>query len=105
MFIDSTSLNISWSPPPFPDQNGNIVAYNITYQRADSSDSGMTMTSTLDEFIIISDLRPFTNYSVSVAAFTIATGPSEQVTVATDSDSEFKYTIIIYVSVAGVNEY
>ena len=88
-FNDSTSINISWSPPPFSDQNGNIVAYNITYQRTDSSDGGTIMISTSDRFITIPSLRPFTNYSVMVAAFTIAMGPFEQTIVQTDSASEF----------------
>ena len=95
-FNDSTSINISWSPPPFSDQNGDIVAYNIIYQRTDSSGGGVVMTSTGDQFITIPGLRPFTNYSVSVAAFTVAMGPfSEQTIVQTDSASEFMQYIII----------
>ena len=91
-FNDSTSINISWSPPPFSEQNGNIVAYNITYQRTDGSGGEVVMTSTSNQFITIPGLRPFTNYSVMVAAFTIAMGPfSEQTIVQTDSASEFVY--------------
>ena len=89
MFNDSTSLTVSWDPPPFPDQNGNIVGYNVTYQRTDDSDS-MTTITTGDQSIIISGLRPFTNYSVTVAAVTVGAGPfSEPTVIMTDSDSEF----------------
>ena len=92
-FNDSTSINISWSPPPFSDQNGNIVAYDITYQRTDGSGGGEVMTS--DQFVTISNLAPFTNYSVMVAAFTIARGPfSEQIIVQTGISSEFMRVII-----------
>ena len=92
VFNDSTSLTIFWNPPSIPDQNGNIVAYNIIYQRTggDGSDSMMEMASTSDQSVIISGLRPFTNYSVRVAALTVAIGPfSEQVVVRTDSASKF----------------
>ena len=86
VFTDSTSLRITWSPPPFPDQNGEIEAYNVTYQRTDGINF---TTSTIDSFILIPGLRPFTNYSVKVAAFTVYIGPfSEPITVMTDSDSE-----------------
>ena len=89
MFNDSTSLIVSWDPPPFPEQNGNIVAYNITYQRTDGTDSVTTIT-TGDQSIIISGLRPFTSYSVKVAAVTVGVGPfSEPTIIITDSDSEF----------------
>lgn len=88
-FNDSRSLNISWTPPPFLDQNGIITGYNVTYERADVSDS-VTELSATDRFILIADLTPFTNYSVRVAARTaVGAGPfSPPITVQTDSDSK-----------------
>lgn len=59
-----------WSAPPYQDQNGDIIGYNIT----------VTSTSTQEIFTvfsvtnntIVSSLSPFTTYTYSVAAMTIA---------------------------------
>ena len=87
-FNDSTSLLIMWSPPPLLDQNGDIISYNVTYRKTDSTDNIM-MLITPTSVILISDLNPFTNYSVTVAAFTVGIGPfSDATIVMTDSASE-----------------
>ena len=89
-FNDSMSLLITWDPPPFSDQNGEIIKYNVSYQRTDGADEG-TSVSSPDVFILIRGLTIFTNYSVSVAAVTDGgVGPhSEPIIVRTDSSSEF----------------
>ena len=38
MNTSSTSLRISWLPPPVEDQNGIIIAYNVTYVTAGGSE-------------------------------------------------------------------
>ena len=79
MAVDSTSITVSWSPPPLADQNGVIVGYNISY----TTDVEIEIF-TPELSIVISDLQPFTNYNVSVRAFTVAAGPPGSTTVRTE---------------------
>ena len=69
------ALNVSWDPPPEIDQNGPITGYVIRYSRVESN-------ITMDEIITsgsiyrITELLPFVNYSVEIAAINVnGTGP------------------------------
>lgn len=82
----STSLLISWQPLEVDDQNGIILGYNVTYF---SNDDDSVMTVTSDTMISITGLSVYTVYNVSVAAYTVVgTGPSDSITVRTDSTGE-----------------
>ena len=88
MNTSSTSLRISWLPPPVEDQNGIITAYNITYVTNGESEI-MNSTSGSAQFIELTGLLKFRTYNISVAASTrVGIGPSETVTVTTDTDGE-----------------
>ena len=84
----STSLTISWQPPPADDQNGIIRAYNVSYGLPAQEPSSYTTESTPNEMIELTGLEKFTEYLVIVNAFTVGPGPSASVTVRTDSDRE-----------------
>jgi len=89
MFSSATSLLITWSLPPEQDQNGVILGYNISYFAVDNSDN-VTYTSTTETMINIIDLIVYTEYSVSVAAYTrIGTGPFDSIVERTDSARKF----------------
>ena len=70
---DSTSISLTWQPPPSSDRNGEITQYRlqITEQETQRSyeertpHSGHTLTS----------LHPYYNYVISVAAETVGIGP------------------------------
>ena len=79
MALNSTSISVSWSSPPLADQNGMIVGYNISY----TTDVQIEVI-TFNRSIVISDLQPFTNYNISVRAFTVAAGPPGSTIVTTD---------------------
>ena len=93
MNTSSTSLRISWLPPPVDGQNGIITAYNITYVTAGESEMiDSTLGSTHVQFIELTELMKFRTYNISVAASTsVGIGPSETVTVTTDTDGECYY--------------
>ena len=69
------SLNISWEPPLEIDQNGPITDYVIRYSRVGSN---VTMDDivTSRHIYTITELLPFVNYSVEIAAINVnGTGP------------------------------
>ena len=69
----STSMLISWNPPPMLTQNGIIREYSVIVHNVMS---GVDLTFfTLHTQLNISVLRPYTTYSVKVAATTVAFGP------------------------------
>ena len=88
VFSNSTSLNISWMPPPLDDQNGIIRAYNVSYGLTTQSRDEYVSVSATELMIVLTSLEIFTEYEVVVSPFTIAIGPEEFVTVQTDSDRE-----------------
>ena len=88
----STSLYITWSLPNVQDRNGIILGYNISY----TSGSIVYNNSTTETFINITGLMIYTQYNVSVAAYTSAgTGPADYITVRTDSSGMSYLDIII----------
>ena len=86
------SLMVSWRPPTSRNRNGPITGYTINYTRDGSSDV-MSVNVTGDtRTVTISELAPYVNYSVIVAAITVnGTGPfiNSSVVGRTGEDSEF----------------
>ena len=79
---------ISWEPLAVDDRNGVIQGYNVTYY---SSDDDFGATTTTDTMINITDLLVYTEYNISVAAFTVVgSGPFDFITVRTDSSGELQ---------------
>ena len=72
--LSALSIEITWQPPPLPDQNGVITGYVINVTSLDTSLSQQfTSNSTT---LQIPNLTPFTNYVCIVAARTaIGVGP------------------------------
>ncbi|EDM16767.1 rCG49085 [Rattus norvegicus] len=62
--VSPSELRLKWSPPEKP--NGIIIAYEVLYQNADTL--FVKNTSTTD--IIISDLKPYTLYNISIRSYT-----------------------------------
>ena len=75
--INSTAILISWDPPPFLDQNGDIIGYElmITNQnRTNSSAIIVNVTNTTS--YVATMLREFEVYSIEIAARTsVGLGP------------------------------
>ena len=70
----STSVLLSWSPPPAADQNGIITVYTVEVINTVNSNKGTYVTSS-NTFTVVS-LNPFTAYDYAVAANTsIGMGP------------------------------
>ncbi|ROT64498.1 putative Down syndrome cell adhesion molecule-like protein Dscam2 [Penaeus vannamei] len=71
--VTSTSLVVTWSPPPPRHTNGIITSYRVSYSQLSSHEDGRS-GSVVSEGLraTLAGLRPWTNYSVSVAASTRA---------------------------------
>ncbi len=66
--INSTSLSVSWQPPE--EQNGIILKYVIYYQRVGSNKHHLIVATASKRYKIITNLKPYTNYSVEMVANT-----------------------------------
>uniref|UniRef100_A0A668VJF0 protein-tyrosine-phosphatase n=1 Tax=Oreochromis aureus TaxID=47969 RepID=A0A668VJF0_OREAU len=69
----STSLRVSWRPPPMEGQNGELASYELRYQRIERSEFAVFdggILCFLPQELILGDLKAETLYSVSVAAYT-----------------------------------
>ena len=72
--FNSTTLMMSFNPPPIIDHNGQLTGYVIRYNRVESGVTKSVTTTTTT--IFISGLDKFVNYSVTVASMNVnGTGP------------------------------
>uniref|UniRef100_A0A663MMZ5 Phosphatidylinositol phosphatase PTPRQ n=1 Tax=Athene cunicularia TaxID=194338 RepID=A0A663MMZ5_ATHCN len=77
--LSTTSVMLSWDPPVKP--NGIIICYDLNLFGPERNNS----FSTINNFIILEDLLPFTLYSIYAAARTIkGPGPSAMLQFYTD---------------------
>ena len=84
----STSLYLSWTPPPVDLHRGILIGYQIVYRNLDVPGSNEMMTTTTDTSITLEGLGKFSNYRVSVSAGTIVGyGPEDVTTFRTLNDS------------------
>ena len=89
---DSTSLEISWNPPPLEHQNGFIKHYTLKYREKGQRAKFVTVDGSKKSFVL-HRLKKFTAYNVWVSASTkMGEGPySERKTFTTAEDGERIY--------------
>lgn len=75
--VSSTSIGISWSPPPSGSQNGIITEYRISITEVITG-RVISLTSTTTSITALG-LHPYYTYECVITAFTIAAGPYSQV--------------------------
>ena len=89
-FPSSTSLLVTWDHPLPPDRNGAITNYTVIRQAGSEMNTAELPSN--DTSLLLTDLMPFTVYSITVAGTTSA-GRGEfttPVTRRTRIDSEWK---------------
>ena len=85
--LNSRSISLSWNPPLMEHQNGIIRQYIVKLVSLNTNES-FTAVVTASHHTVYG-LRPYTTYTCSVAAETIAVGPSaESLIVNTTEDSK-----------------
>ncbi|KAA8589472.1 hypothetical protein FQN60_012837 [Etheostoma spectabile] len=81
----STTLLVSWRPPPLKSQNGVLAGYNVRYQVVGSSEGGSddgepmeepTVPATAEQ-VLLQRLEKWTQYRVTVSASTVI-GPGPE---------------------------
>jgi hypothetical protein len=69
--LGSTSIYVTWSPPNKDGQNGKIRGYKVSYSSdEDYHERQPTMATTTNQYFTIDNARKYTNYSITVVAFT-----------------------------------
>lgn len=69
--LSSTSIYVTWSPPPAESQNGKLRGYKVAYLAYDDIyDTDPQTVKSNNQYLTIDNLRKFTNYSVWVLAYT-----------------------------------
>ena len=93
--ISPRAIYITWSPPPFIDQNGIITEYTLTYRGVERdfeerTISILTATTRSTSSRTVSDLEEDTDYIITIRAHTtIGAGPISTVTVHTPENGEY----------------
>ena len=96
----SKNISVSWNPVTPDDRNGIIKGYIVNYQALPGGDiipKFRNITSAQQnekQTVILEDLNEFTNYSITVLAFTIiGNGPASSAQVVeTLEDSKFNFS-------------
>ena len=70
----STSILVSWSPPPLENQNGIIILYHLNYSsdEAFAGPDGNFIVNATRTTMLVNGLEEFVTYSFTVAAETSA---------------------------------
>ena len=89
--MDSTTLLISWMPPPFEHQNGVIREYRVNITETETGTAYRLFTTATT--LTVSSLHPFYTYDCIIAAFTIAEGPySVEANITMPEDGMFQFS-------------
>ena len=72
--VQSQLIELAWSPPPLYAHNGEIAHYIISYDELQTGQNSSILS--FNTVVTLGNLHPFYNYTITVAAYTVATGPS-----------------------------
>ena len=101
---DSTTVLISWMPPPFQHQNGVIREYQVNVTETETGIAYRLVTAATT--LTVPSLHPFYTYDCIIAAVTIAEGPySVEVNITMPEDGMFNISNDIAVSVTTCSYY
>ena len=86
--ISSSSIRLTWEPPRQEDQNGIIVAYNITITEAETGRVTYFRKEGTGSLLIVNFLHPFYTYQCSISAETVGPGPPAFASVTTHQEGK-----------------
>ena len=87
--VTATSITLNWQLPPEENLNGVVRFYYVFVTELESGSSYRENSNTTN--YLVENLHPFYTYTLSVAAVTVAVGPtSDSIIVQTSETSELK---------------
>ena len=86
--ISSSSIRLTWEPPRPEDQNGIIMAYNITITEAETGRVTYFRKEGTGSLLIVNFLHPFYTYQCSISAETIGPGPPALASITTHQEGK-----------------
>ena len=97
--VEARSLNVSWDEVPCSEQNGPITGYLLYYTNTTFSDN-VNITGGENRLYTLTELRPYTNYTVTVSAYNDAgTGPTSDNRIQqTEQAGQLVYSLLVHVS-------
>ena len=95
--VEARSLTVSWDEVPPSGQNGPITGYLLYYTNTTFSDN-ITITGRENRAYTLTELRPYTNYTVTVSAYNDGgTGPpSDDRIQQTEQAGQLVYSLLIH---------
>ena len=97
--VEARSLTVSWDEVPPSGQNGPITGYLLYYTNTSFSDT-INITGGENRAYTLTELRPYTNYTVTVAAYNdVGTGPTSDNRIQqTEQAGQLVYSLLVHVS-------
>ena len=92
--VSSTTMELSWQLPPLDQQNGLIQSYTVIVFEVDTNTTQQIHQDFIQNSIVLTGLRPYYTYMVSVAAYTVGLGPATTITATTEQDGMLKHKCI-----------
>ena len=84
--VQTTSLSLSWNPPPIRDQNSDTIAYRVQYY-GNSFDSSVRTATTSNTNVVLAGLEEGEVYTVIVCGYnSLGNGPCEVIEQQTQED-------------------
>ena len=91
--VSSTSISFTWEAPSFELQNGIIRSYHINVTELETGQMWSYVTPGIDTLLILNSLHPFYQYNCSIAANTIALGPTAYTVIQTQSEGTLSLSL------------
>ena len=97
--VVARSIIVSWDEVPCLGQNGPITGYLLYYTNTTFSDT-INITVGKNRSYILTELRPYTNYTVTVAAYNdVGTGPTSDNRIQqTEQAGQLVYSLLVHIS-------
>jgi len=103
--ISSRSIRLTWEPPRPEDQNGIIVAYNITITEAETGRVWYFQKEGTKSLLVVNFLHPYYTYNCSISAETVGPGPPAFASITTHQEGKISMRIFVQHGGLGVRHF
>ena len=97
--VEARSIIVSWDKVPCSGQNGPITGYVFYYTNTTTFSDTINITGEENRSYTLTELRPHTNYTVTVSYNDAGTGASsDNRTQQTEQAGQLVYSLLVHVS-------